>query len=1158
MLGFLAKIFGSKSERDIKAIQPLVVKINEHYSKLSALSNDELRGKTTEFKDKISSFLTAIDEKISALKAEAESEDLDLHQKTAIYDQVDALGKDRDTELEKVLLEILPEAFAVIKETSRRLSENDYLEVTATQFDRDYAARKNNVKIVGDKAQWANKWDAAGTEVAWNMVHYDVQLIGGIVLHSGKIAEMATGEGKTLVSTLPAYLNALAGQGVHIVTVNDYLARRDSEWNGPLFEFHGLTVDCIDKHEPNSEERRKAYAADITYGTNNEFGFDYLRDNMSQTPDQLVQRKLHFAMVDEVDSVLIDDARTPLIISGPIPRGDEHEFYELKPRIERLVNAQKAYVTQALNEAKKLINAGNSGTEEGEGGLALLRAYRGLPKNKALIKFLSESGVRGLLLKTENHYMADQSKNMPKVDSELYFYIDEKNNQVELTEKGIELITQSGEDPHFFVLPDVGTEVAELEKSDLPLEEKVIQKDALMRDYSVKAERIHSVNQLLKAYTLFEIDVEYIIDEGKIKIVDEQTGRIMDGRRYSDGLHQAIEAKENVKVEDATQTYATVTLQNYFRMYHKLCGMTGTATTEAGEFWSIYKLDVVEIPTNRNISRIDEQDYVYRTVREKYNAVAAEIQYLVFPYSHYETEYETDKEGNVKQKDGKPVIKYDQTGRPVPKLDAKGGLIPAVNPETGQLEPKAGRPVLVGTTSVEISELLSRMLKLRGIKHNVLNAKMHQKEADIVAEAGQAGTVTIATNMAGRGTDIKLGAGVKEAGGLAIVGTERHESRRVDRQLRGRAGRQGDPGSSQFFVSLEDNLMRLFGSERISGIMVRMGIEDGEVIQHSMITKSIERAQKKVEENNFGIRKRLLEYDDVMNSQRTVIYAKRKNALFGERLDVDMNNMVFDVAEDIVSEYKQEGNYDGFKLEVIKNFSLDTDITEKEFSSTSIPQLTERLFEEAEAFYARKSEAIIQQSLPVLTQVYQERGEHIEQIVVPFTDGIRGIQVAVDLKKAIDNKGKEVVRSFEKTIVLALIDDSWKEHLREMDDLKQSVQNAVYEQKDPLVIYKMEAFNLFKNMLNAVNKEVVSFLYKGGIPVQQEPDQVREAPAPVKQPKLQTTKQEFGREEPGIEFGDTREAVPQQPIRKEATVGRNEPCPCGSGKKYKNCHGANL
>ena len=1157
MLGFLAKVFGSKSERDIKAIQPLVIKINEEFSKLSTISNDELRGKTIQFKERIATFLTDIDSKISGLKADAEGDELDLHQKTALYDQVDALAKDRDAELEKVLLEILPEAFAVVKETSRRLSENDYLEVTATQFDKDYAAKKCNVKIIGDKAQWANKWDAAGTEVFWNMVHYDVQLIGGVVLHNGEIAEMATGEGKTLVSTLPAYLNALAGQGVHIVTVNDYLARRDSEWNGPLFEFHGLSVDCIDKHEPNSEERRKAYAADITYGTNNEFGFDYLRDNMSQTPDQLVQRKQHFAMVDEVDSVLIDDARTPLIISGPIPRGDEHEFYELKPRIERLVNAQKAYVSQALNEAKKLINAGNAGTEEGEGGLALLRAFRGLPKSKALIKFLSESGIRGLLLKTENYYMADQSKNMPKVDSELFFYIDEKNNQVELTEKGIELITQSGEDLHFFVLPDVGTEIADLEKSDIPLEDKVVQKDALMRDYSVKAERIHSVNQLLKAYTLFEIDVEYIIDEGKIKIVDEQTGRIMDGRRYSDGLHQAIEAKENVKVEDATQTYATVTLQNYFRMYHKLCGMTGTATTEAGEFWSIYKLDVVEIPTNRNITRKDDQDYVYRTVREKYNAVASEIQFLVFPYSHYEMEYELDKDGKVKQKDGKPVIKYDATGRAVPKLDAKSALIPAVNPQTGQLETKPGRPVLVGTTSVEISELLSRMLKLRGIKHNVLNAKMHQKEADIVAEAGQAGTVTIATNMAGRGTDIKLGAGVKDSGGLAIVGTERHESRRVDRQLRGRAGRQGDPGSSQFFVSLEDNLMRLFGSERISGIMVRMGIEDGEVIQHSMITKSIERAQKKVEENNFGIRKRLLEYDDVMNSQRTVIYAKRKNALFGERLDVDMNNMVFDVAEDIVTEYKQEANFDGFKLEVIKNFSVDTSITEKEFAASNITQLTEKLFEEAEAFYARKSEAIIQQSLPVLTQVYEERGQHIEQIVVPFTDGIRGIQVAVDLKKAIDNKGKEVVRSFEKTIVLALIDDSWKEHLREMDDLKQSVQNAVYEQKDPLVIYKMEAFNLFKNMLNSVNKEVVSFLYKGGIPVQQEAEDVKEAPVAKKQPKLQTTKQEFGNEQPALDFGDTREAVAQQPIRKEATVGRNEPCPCGSGKKFKNCHGAN-
>ncbi|RZK78275.1 MAG: preprotein translocase subunit SecA [Pedobacter sp.] len=1084
-------------------MQPIVTKISEEYAKLSGLSNDELRNKTVYFKEVIAKALSEIDAKVAALKADGDNQDLALAEKTAIYDQIDVLIKDRDKELEVVLMDILPEAFAVVKETSRRFTENEFLSVTATQFDRDYAARKANVTIKGDQALWANRWDAAGTEVLWNMVHYDVQLIGGIVLHNGKIAEMATGEGKTLVSTLPAYLNALAGQGVHIVTVNDYLARRDSEWNGPLFEFHGLKVDCIDRHEPNSQERRDAYLADITYGTNNEFGFDYLRDNMSQTPDQLVQRKLHFAMVDEVDSVLIDDARTPLIISGPVPFGDQHEFHELKPRIERLVSAQREYVTRALNEAKKLMNDGKAGTEEGEGGLALLRAHRGLPKNKALIKFLSEGGNKQILLKTENHYMADQSKNMPKVDGELYFYIDEKNNQVELTEKGIELITKSGEDAHFFVLPDVGTSIAEIEKSDLSSEDKIAQKDALMRDYSIKAERIHSVNQLLKAYTLFEIDVEYIIDEGKIKIVDEQTGRIMDGRRYSDGLHQAIEAKENVKVEDASQTYATVTLQNFFRMYHKLCGMTGTATTEAGEFWSIYKLDVVEIPTNRAISRTDHQDYVYRTVREKYNAVAEEIVKLT----------------------------------------------------------EAGRPVLVGTTSVEISELLSRMLKLRGIKHNVLNAKMHQKEADIVAEAGQPGQVTIATNMAGRGTDIKLGAGVKEVGGLAIVGTERHESRRVDRQLRGRAGRQGDPGSSQFFVSLEDNLMRLFGSERISNVMVRMGIEDGEVIQHSMITKSIERAQKKVEENNFGIRKRLLEYDDVMNSQRSVIYAKRKNALFGERLDVDMSNMVFDVAEDIVTEYKEEGNFEGFKLEVIKNFSADTTIDEAEFSSRNIHTLTDKLFDEVTAFYARKSDAIIDQAMPVLVQVYDERGEHIEQILVPFTDGIRSVQVPVGLKKAIDNKGREITKSFEKTIVLALIDETWKEHLREMDELKQSVQNAVYEQKDPLIIYKMEAFNLFKNMLNAVNKEVVSFLFKGGIPVQTDPGDVREAQAPKPAPnKLKMSKPEFAQSSStGMpEMEDTREQVPQQPIRKDVTTGRNEPCPCGSGKKFKNCHGAGL
>ncbi len=1100
MLGFLAKLFGSKSERDVKLLRPIVQQINEIYASLSALSNDELRQKTIDFKATIAKGLAEIDEKIKDTKSKAEDAGLSVQEKTTLYDQVDALSKERDVELERILKEILPEAFAVIKETSRRLSENEFLEVTATAHDRDYAARKSNVKIEGDKAFWANKWEAAGNEVAWNMVHYDVQLIGGMVLHSGKIAEMATGEGKTLVSTLPAYLNALAGQGVHVVTVNDYLARRDSEWNGPLFEFHGLKVDCIDKHQPNSQARRNAYLADITYGTNNEFGFDYLRDNMSQTADQLVQRKLHFAMVDEVDSVLIDDARTPLIISGPVPFGDQHEFHELKPRIERLVNAQKAYVTQALNDAKKLINSGSTGTEEGEGGLALLRAHRGLPKNKALIKFLSEGNVKQVLLKTENHYMADQSKNMPKVDAELFFYIDEKHNQVELTEKGIELITQQGEDPSFFVLPDVGTEIAEIEKSDRSNEEKIAEKDSLMRDYSVKAERIHSINQLLKAYSLFEKDVEYIIDEGKIKIVDEQTGRIMEGRRYSDGLHQAIEAKENVKVEDATQTYATVTLQNYFRMYHKLCGMTGTATTEAGEFWSIYKLDVVEIPTNRGLARKDEQDFVYRTVREKYNAVAEEIVRLT----------------------------------------------------------QEGRPVLVGTTSVEISELLSRMLKLRGIKHNVLNAKMHQKEADIVAEAGMPGTVTIATNMAGRGTDIKLGPGVKEAGGLAIIGTERHESRRVDRQLRGRSGRQGDPGTSQFFVSLEDNLMRLFGSERISNIMVKMGIEEGEVIQHSMITNSIERAQKKVEENNFGIRKRLLEYDDVMNSQRSVIYAKRRNALFGERLDVDMNNMVFDVAEDIVTEYKDMANYEGFKLEVIKVFSADTSIDENEFASKNIHHLTDRLFLEVNEVYARKSAAIMDQAVKGLTPIFQERGDQIDIVGIPFSDGLRFINVPVELKKAIANHGREVTKAFEKTIILALIDDSWKEHLREMDELKQSVQNAVYEQKDPLIIYKIEAFNLFKGMLNTVNKEVVSFLFKGSIPVQQEAAPIREPQPPREQVKVKASKPDFYQSSTAsVPMEDTREVVPQQPIRKEVTVGRNEPCPCGSGKKFKNCHGAN-
>jgi preprotein translocase subunit SecA len=1097
MLNFISKLFGSKSDRDVKGIQPIVEKVKAAYAKLEMLSNDELRQQTVNFKETISTGLAAIDAEIKAIKDRIETElEMPVDEKVALYTEQDKLEKDRNKELEVILMEILPQAFAVVKETAKRLKENATIEVIATDFDRELAAKKTNVVIKGDKAIHHNTWLAAGNEVTWDMVHYDVQLIGGIVLHQGKIAEMATGEGKTLVATLPAYLNALAGQGVHIVTVNDYLARRDSEWMGPLYEFHGLSVDCIDKHEPNSTERRNAYLADITFGTNNEFGFDYLRDNMTRSPEELVQRKSHYAMVDEVDSVLIDDARTPLIISGPIPRGDEHEFYELKPRIERLVNAQKNYVNGILNEAKKQINDGK--TDIDSGGLALLRAHRGLPKSKALIKFLSEGGNRTVLLKTENHYMQDQGKEMPKVDSDLFFIIDEKNNQVELTEKGIELITTSGEDVHFFVMPDVGSEIAEIERSTLSPEEKVAKKDELMRDFSIKSERIHSVNQLLKAYTLFEKDTEYILDDGKVKIVDEQTGRVLDGRRYSDGLHQAIEAKENVKVEDATQTFATITLQNYFRMYHKLCGMTGTAVTEAGEFWEIYKLDVVEIPTNSNITRDDRQDLVYRTVREKYNAVADEIVALT----------------------------------------------------------QAGRPVLVGTTSVEISELLSRMLKLRGIKHNVLNAKMHQKEADIVAEAGKSGTVTIATNMAGRGTDIKLGPGVKDAGGLAIVGTERHESRRVDRQLRGRAGRQGDPGSSQFFVSLEDNLMRLFGSERIASLMVRMGIEEGEVIQHSMISKSIERAQKKVEENNFGIRKRLLEYDDVMNSQRTVIYSKRKNALFGDRLDVDISNTIFDVVEDIATEYKEQNNYEGFHIEIIRVFSVDVNSSQDEFATTNVNKLVDETFAMVSDFYKRKAEGIANQAYPVLKDVLVNRGAQVEDIIVPFTDGIHGLQVVVPLKKAVENHGVEVFKSFEKNVTLYLIDDAWKEHLREMDELKQSVQNAVYEQKDPLLVYKFEAFELFRQMLANVNKELVSFLFRGIIPTQQAPDEVREArPQPRTDMKnMRTSKPELVSDS-GMPMEDTRELQKQMPVKAEQKIGRNDPCPCGSGKKYKNCHG---
>jgi len=1092
MINFFSKLFGNKSDRDVNSLNPMVDEIHEEGENLLSLSHDELRNQTLELKQEIQEFLRPIDEEIEALKVRIETEELDVDAKADLYASIDKLGKDRDKELEKILLEILPRAFAVIKETARRFKENPILEVEATEMDKKLSATKDFVKVKGDKAQYFNTWKAAGSPITWDMVHYDVQLIGGMVLHQGKIAEMATGEGKTLVATLPAYLNALAGNGVHIVTVNDYLSRRDSEWMGPLYMFHGLSVDCIDKHEPNSEERRQAYLADITFGTNNEFGFDYLRDNMARGVEDLVQRKLHFAMVDEVDSVLIDDARTPLIISGPIPRGDEHEFYELKPRIERLVNAQKTYLNTQLVDARKKIADKN----EEEGGLALFRAYRGLPKNKALIKYLSEPGIRQILQKTENFYLQDQGKEMHKVDAELFFVIDEKNNQIELTEKGIELITKSGEDPHFFVLPDVGSKIAEIERETADEVQKAEEKEALMQEYSVKSERIHSVNQLLKAYTLFDRDIEYIIDEGKIKIVDEQTGRVLDGRRYSDGLHQAIEAKENVKVEDATQTYATVTLQNYFRMYHKLCGMTGTAVTEAGEFWEIYKLDVVEIPTNKKMIRKDEEDMVFKTMREKYNAVSDQIVELT----------------------------------------------------------RAGRPVLVGTTSVEISELISRMLKLKGIKHNVLNAKLHQKEADIVAEAGKAGTVTIATNMAGRGTDIKLGEGVKDSGGLAIIGTERHESRRVDRQLRGRAGRQGDPGSTQFYVSLEDDLMRLFGSERIAGLMDKMGLEEGEVIQHSMITKSIERAQKKVEENNFGIRKRLLEYDDVMNSQRTVIYAKRHNALFGDRLQVDLHDSIYDVLEEIVQQYHNEGNFEGLKIELLRIFGyLIEGIDEQEFAGSKTQEISYALFAELMEFYAEKSQRISDTTYPILKDIAGQKGSPLDTIFIPFSDGHDTYNVPVLVKKGFESKGKEVVKNIEQAITLDIIDEAWKEHLREMDELRNSVQNAVYEQKDPLLIYKFESYELFKVMLTDINRKIVSFLFKGSIPVHQE-RAMNPSPQQSKTDfsKLSLNKAEFQGEEGNVAV-QTQPKI--TPVRVEKKVGRNEPCPCGSGKKYKHCHG---
>ena len=1089
MLSIFKKFFGDKAARDLKEVMPVVKKIQDVYPTIEKLDNDQLRAKTAEFKKRIAEEIREETTTIEELRKQAESYEIDMDEKERLFNQVDELEKVQYDKIEKVLMEILPEAFAVVKETARRFKENEWVDVSATDFDRNLAATRPSIEIKGEKAFFKNKWMAGGNEITWDMVHYDVQLIGGIHLHKGKIAEMATGEGKTLVATLPVYLNALAGMGVHVVTVNDYLAKRDSEWMGMLFEFHGLRVDCIDKHQPNSEERRQAYLADVTYGTNNEFGFDYLRDNMARSPEELVQRKHNFAIVDEVDSVLIDDARTPLIISGPTPQGEKHEFHELKPKVEKLVSAQRSLITGILAEAKKLLAPKDDGKiDEKKGGELLLRCHRGLPKNKALIKFLSEPGMKTILQRTENFYMQEQNKHMHIIDDELYFVIEEKNNVIELTERGIDLITGSSDDPDFFILPDIGAEMAELEKSSLNEKEKLEKKNRVLDDFSAKSERVHTINQLLKAYTLFEKDTEYVIMDNKVKIVDEQTGRIMEGRRYSDGLHQAIEAKENVKIEAVTQTYATITLQNYFRMYGKLAGMTGTAETEAGELWNIYKLDVVVIPTNKPIVRQDREDLVYKTKREKYNAVIDEIVELV----------------------------------------------------------KNGRPVLVGTTSVEISELLSKMLNIRKIKHNILNAKQHQREAQVVAEAGKPGNVTIATNMAGRGTDIKLGEGVREAGGLAIIGTERHESRRVDRQLRGRAGRQGDPGSSQFFVSLEDDLMRVFGSERISRIMDRLGLQEGDVIQHSMITNSIERAQKKVEENNFGIRKRLLEYDDVMNAQREVIYKKRRNALFGERLAVDLSNNLYDVCEQTVIDFQENGDFEGFKMEMIRNIGIEVPMDEEAFMNTKSEKITEDVFELAAKRYREKINLIAQMAFPVVKDVYENAGERYQNIAVPVSDGLKTLNVLTNLKKAFETDGRELTLAIEKNITLAIIDNAWKEHLREMDDLKQSVQGAAYEQKDPLLIYKFESFNLFKQLIQKVNKDIISFLLKARLPVN-DPSQMKAAEAPTRTDMSRLT---AGSRD--IAGGGRRKA---EPVRVEKKVGRNEPCPCGSGKKYKQCHG---
>ena len=1092
---FLSSIFGNKATRDMKEIKPWVDKVKAAYPEIAALDNDALRAKTEELKAYIRNSAAEQRAKVEELKASVEN--TELEEREELFAQIDKIEKEILDTYEKALDEVLPVAFSIVKETAKRFSENEEIVVTATEFDRHLAATKDFVRIEGDKAIYQNHWVAGGNDTLWNMVHYDVQLFGGVVLHKGKIAEMATGEGKTLVATLPVFLNALTGNGVHVVTVNDYLAKRDSEWMGPLYMFHGLSVDCIDRHQPNSDARRQAYLADITFGTNNEFGFDYLRDNMAISPKDLVQRQHNYAIVDEVDSVLIDDARTPLIISGPVPKGDDQLFEQLRPQVERLVEAQKKLATQYLADAKRLI-ASNDKKEQEEGFLALYRSHKCLPKNKALIKFLSEQGIKAGMLKTEEIYMEQNNKRMHEVTDPLYFVIDEKLNSVDLTDKGVDLISGNSADPTFFVLPDITAQLSELEnEKDLTDEERLAKKDALMTNFAIKSERVHTINQLLKAYTMFEKDDEYVVIDGQVKIVDEQTGRIMEGRRYSDGLHQAIEAKEGVKVEAATQTFATITLQNYFRMYHKLSGMTGTAETEAGELWDIYKLDVVVIPTNRPIARNDMNDRVYKTKREKYKAVIEEIEKMV----------------------------------------------------------AAGRPVLVGTTSVEISEMLSKMLTMRHIEHSVLNAKLHQKEADIVAKAGLSCAVTIATNMAGRGTDIKLSPEVKAAGGLAIIGTERHESRRVDRQLRGRAGRQGDPGSSVFFVSLEDDLMRLFSSDRIAGVMDKLGFKEGEMIEHSMISKSIERAQKKVEENNFGIRKRLLEYDDVMNKQRTVVYTKRRHALMGERIGMDIVNMIWDRCVNAI----EAPTYEDCKMDLLQTLAMETPFTEEEFRNEKKEKLADKAFDAAMELFKRKTERMAQIAYPVIKQVYENQGHMYENILIPITDGKRMYNISCNLKAAYESECKEIVKAFEKSILLHVIDEAWKENLRELDDLKHSVQNASYEQKDPLLIYKLESVNLFDTMVDKINNQTVSILMRGQIPVQ-EPQEVRQAAPEQRQDLSKYREQKQDLTDPNQQAAaqqDTREQQKREPIRVEKTVGRNDPCPCGSGKKYKNCHGKN-